>query len=91
MPLLSYYLLHINLPCVPCVNSELESRDIGSLVVVIAARSIPGNDLIDSSETPDGNVEVTDELVPGFKTIFPAVKPGVAILTFEVRDTAQVA
>src|SRR5690348_14510072 len=74
----------------PGVNSTFKGGDIGGFVVVIAGRSVPGNDLIDGGETPDCYVEVANQLIPGFKTIFPTAKPGISILTLEVRDTTQV-
>src|SRR2546425_11556914 len=57
----------------PGINLVLQRCDITCLVIMIAIRGIGWYDTIDSDKAPLRHVQIANQLVPLFKTIFPTV------------------
>ena len=51
----------------------LQGGDISSLVIVIAVWSIFGDDLFDGHTSPLRHVQIADELLPLFESIYPVI------------------
>src|SRR5258708_15130845 len=56
----------------------LNYRDVVSLVISVTIRGVFGNNLSHRHTSPLGDIEVSDQFVPLFKAILPAIHFGVA-------------
>src|SRR4029077_18052969 len=61
-------------------NRRLQRSDILRFIVSVTIGCVFWNDLIDGHSAPLRNIEITNELIPLFKAILPAIHLGVATL-----------
>src|SRR5690348_14278369 len=81
---------YAHLPSVPGVQIMGDGSEIGGNIV-FAAGSIARDDLLQRGQMPRLDIERGDEGIPGAKALLPTGKPGKAMPTGDLGQTANVA
>lgn len=60
-------------PPPPSIQCVFECSDVSSLIIIVAARCVAGDNLVNGRQPPIPHVKISNEFVPCFKTCLPTI------------------